>query len=75
MKSTLFLEHKGEIYVPRPSSVNAGLSRYNWIKKCLNRESHIAHPDYWDTLKSECEVRMLSETEDGFEVTDVPRSA
>jgi len=75
MKSTEFLEHRGEIYVPRPTSANAGMSRYIWIKKCLNRESHIAHPDFWTQLKQECEVKLLRETTEGFEVVDVPRSA
>ncbi len=75
MKSTLFLEHEGKIYVPRPTSVNAGLSRSIWIKQCIKRDSHVTHPDLWDKLKEVCEVKMLKETPEGFEVVNVPGSA
>jgi hypothetical protein len=68
MKSTLIIEYDNVIYVPRPTSVSAGQARSVWLKGCLRREPHIAHPDMWEWLKERASEKILVETELGFEI-------
>jgi hypothetical protein len=66
MKSTQFIESEEIIYLPRPTSVNAGQARSIWVKECLNKDSYIASPEYWDLLAKFHPVKTLIENEDGF---------
>jgi hypothetical protein len=66
MKTTDFIEFENVIYLPRPSSVNAGQSKQLWVQTCLNREPHIAHPDMWEWLLERAKVKTLVENEDSF---------
>ena len=55
-----------DLYLPRPTSVNAGQARSIWVKRCLNKASHITSPEYWDLLAKFHPVKTLVENEDGF---------
>ena len=68
MKSTPIIEYESVIYVPRPTSAAAGQARSLWVKSCLQRESHIAHPDMWEWLKERASEKVLMETDTGFEI-------
>lgn len=62
-RETLFIETEDRIYVPRPTSVNAGHSRYIWMKRCLGKECHIASSDYWNELAHKYGVKSLQGTD------------
>ena len=66
MKSTQFIEGDDVVYLPRPTSVNAGQARSIWVKRCLNKASHITSPEYWDLLAKFHPIKNLVENEDGF---------
>lgn len=68
MKSTQLIEYENVLYVPRPTSVFAGHSRDIWVKNCLGKSPHIAHPDFWAWLSERGDKKMLIETEGGFEI-------
>lgn len=70
MKKTEFIEGDDVVYLPRPTSVNAGQARSIWVKKCLNKPSHIASPEYWNLLAKFHPVKILVESKDGFVIID-----
>lgn len=66
MKKTFFIEEgDGILRVPRPSSVNAGLSRSMWIKRITGKNSVIVSPDAWEVIKSKFPVKVLIEDDEG----------
>lgn len=72
MKETLFIEFENDIFVPRPTSVNAGLARSIWMKKFfLNRNVIIAAPSTWEYLKKNGKVQKLVEREEQFLVEEL----
>ena len=71
MKSAQLIEYENVLYVPRPTSVFAGHARDIWIKNCLGKSPHIAHPDFWEWLAERGEKKVLTETASGFEIQAV----
>jgi hypothetical protein len=71
VKQTLFIEFGDKIYVPRPTSANAGMARSIWIQKLLNKESYIVSPDTWDSLSKNNKVQKLIEYNDGYSIEDL----
>jgi len=70
MKETLFIEIGERLYVPRPTSVNAGMARSSWIRKTLNKESTIVSPEYWEQLVKTNKVQKLVENGNGYLIQD-----
>lgn len=70
MKETLFIEVGEKLYVPRPTSVNAGMARSSWIRKTLNKESTIVSPEYWEQLIKTNKVQKLVENGNGYLIQD-----
>ena len=71
MKETLFIEIGERLYVPRPTSVNAGMARSSWIRKTLNKDSIIVSPEYWEQLVKTNKVQKLVENGNGYLIQDV----
>ena len=71
MKETLFIEYGETLYVPRPSSANAGKARSSWIKKILNKDSTIASPEYWEQLAKNNKVQKLVENGDSYLILEL----
>lgn len=67
-RETLFIEAGERLYVPRPTSVNAGHSRHIWMKRCLGKEIHIASSDYWNELAHKHGVKKLIGTDENWRV-------
>ena len=66
MKQTLFIEVGDKLYVPRPTSVNAGMARSMWIKKLLKKEDTIVSPELWKKLAETNKIQRLVENGDSF---------
>lgn len=74
MKETLFIQKENFFAVPKPDSANFGRARYEWLKKRLGIESHIASPESWNDMKKISRVMKVIEFDDGevaiFETED-----
>lgn len=72
MKTCKFIESdKGEIFVPRPTSVGAGMSRSIWLKSFFGKKTVIASPTYWQDLISKYgNPRVLIEEEGTFRIEE-----
>lgn len=71
MKETLFIEIGEKLYVPRPTSVNAGMARSSWIRKTLNKDSIIVSPEYWEQLVKTNKVQKLVENGDSYLILEL----
>ena len=70
MKKCEFIELNGKNFVQRPQSWIVGMGREQWFKQVAGIQTYVAHPEYWEKLKEEGEVKTLIEYFDGkWEIT------
>jgi len=66
IKSCLFIKtDDNRIYVPRPTSVFAGLARQRWLKSYFGQKTIIASPSLWSSLSYAYTVSILRQEDDG----------
>lgn len=71
MKETIFIEFENDIFVPKPTSVNAGLARSIWMKKFfLYRNIIIAAPSTWEFLEKNGKIKKLVERNEQFSIEE-----
>jgi hypothetical protein len=67
VKSCLFIRTDDDhVYVPRPTSVFAGMARQRWLKSYFGQKTIIASPTLWSSLSYNYTVSILRQEDDDY---------